>query len=507
VKDIAKKFMERFHGLDRAYGTYDLKRSKTVKREGDKILGEAVTIKKDVSEKLWKNHLNGTKGIGIVPIRDDSTCFFGAIDIDTYTGLDIKKIIKDIKNMDLPLISCRSKSGGVHCFTFVKEPVSAVLMRDKLSSFAAILGFGGSEIFPKQTEVIADRGDIGQWINMPYFNQSDTNRYAFKDNLKPMSVSEFIEAIDKVWFTKKEFNAFTINLLSDISDGPPCLQYLVTKGFSPGSRNDGLFNMAIYLKKAYPDNWEELLDDYNERFFNPSLSTSEVSQIAKSLKRKEYNFTCDKPPIKSYCNISLCRSRQHGIGQLTGMPQLTGLTKFDSNPPIWFLDVDGGGRLELTTEELQSQGKFQKRCMEVLNSMPPGVKANTWQELIQALLENVTIIEAPFDASPRGMLFEYLERFCTSRAQARTKDELLLGKPWTAEDFHYFRIIDFMAYLERNRFKEFKVHRICSILKEHGGEHQFFKIKGKGINAWRIPEFAQQIEGFETPDFDEEEVF
>ena len=24
------------------------------------------------------------------------------------------------------------------------------------------------------------------------------------------------------------------------------------------------------------------------------------------------------------------------------------LTKFDTEPPIWFLDVDGGGRLELT---------------------------------------------------------------------------------------------------------------------------------------------------------------
>ena len=504
MKELIKKFMERFHGLDRAYGTYDLKR---IKREGDKIIGKAVTIHKNVTLQIWNSHLKGSKGVGIVPILDNSTCSFGAIDIDIYKGTYIKALIKDIKNMELPLIPCRSKSGGVHCFTFVKEPIPAVLMRDKLSNFAAVLGFGGSEIFPKQSEILSERGDIGQWINMPYFNVSKTDRYAFKDNLKPMSANEFIEAIDKVWFTAKEFEAFTVNLLSDISNGPPCLQYLITKGFSPGTRNDGLFNMAIYLKKAYPDNWEELLDDYNERFFNPSLSTSEVTQVSKSLKRKEYNFTCDKPPIKPYCNLSLCRSRQYGIGQLTGMPQLTGLTKFDSKPPIWFLDVDGGGRIELSTEELQSQGRFQKRCMEVLNSMPPAVKASTWQSLIQGLLESVTIIEAPFDASPRGMLFEYLERFCTSRAQARTKDEILLGKPWTADDFHVFRILDFMAYLERNRFKEFKVHRICSMLKEHGGEHEFVKIKGKGVNAWKIPEFASQDEKFETPDFEKDEVF
>ena len=139
--------------------------------------------------------------------------------------------------------------------------------------------------------------------------------------------------------------------------------------------------------------------------------------------------------------------------------------------------------------------------------MPPVVKNTTWQGIIQGLLENVTVIEAPVDASPRGMLFEYLERFCMSRAQARTKDELLLGKPWTSAGSHYFRIFDFMQFLERNRFKEFKVHKVCSMLKEIGGEHEFFRIKGKGLNAWRVPEFSGQDTKFNTPDFDEGEVF
>lgn len=498
--------MTRFHGLDRAYGTYNLKRSKTVKK-GQKVMGEAITIEGQVNMQLWKDHLEGRNGIGIVPIRDDSTCFFGAVDIDLYQGLDIKKIIKDIKDQELPLVPCRSKSGGVHLFCFVHEPVPAIMMKDKLAAFAATLGFGDSEIFPKQSEILAERGDVGQWINMPYFNHTKTDRYGFKKTLGAMDAREFLKAIDKVWFLAKEFEAFTVHVLSDISDGPPCLQHLITKGFSAGSRNDGLFNVAVYLKKANPDDWKELVDDYNARYFHPTLSTGEVTQILRSLERKEYNFTCEKPPIKSYCNLSLCRSRAHGVGQLTGMPQLTGLTKYDSNPPIWFVDVDGGGRLELTTEDLQLQGRFQKKCMEALNQMPPGIKATTWQGLIQALLENVIIIEAPIDASPIGLLLEYLERFCTQRAQARTKDELLLSKPWTQGDWHYFRIIDFMQFLERNRFKEFKVNRICSILKELGGEHFFFHIKGKGLNAWKIPIFAAQTEPFSTPNFDEEEVF
>lgn len=508
MTDLINRFMEIFHGLERAYGTYDLKRTRKVKRAGEKILGKPKTKHNNVTPELWKNHIEGRQGIGIIPIRDDSTCYFGAIDIDIYDGLKIKEIIKNIQEFDLPLIPCRTKSGGLHLFTFTKDVVPALLIREKLFSFAASLGFGESEIFPKQNEILSDRGDIGQWINMPYFNGDKTDRYAYTIKGKEMTMAQFIKAVDKVRFTKKEFEAFTINVVSDIQDGPPCLQHLITQGFSPGTRNEGLFNIAVYIKKSQPQKLEELLDDYNVRFFDPPLTTQEINQITKSVKRKDYNFACEKPPIKNYCNLSLCRTREFGVGQLTGMPQLTGLTKFDTAPPIWFLDVDKGQRLEVSTEDLQSQQRFQRRCMESLNTMPPAVKGAIWQGIIQTLLDSVTIIEAPGDASPKGLLFEHLERFCTSRAQARTKDELLLGKPWTNGDKCYFRIVDFMAYLERQRFKEYKVNKICSMMREDlNADHAVFTLKGKTINVWKIPAFAQQTEKFKSPDIGETEVF
>ena len=504
MKDLLISFMEYFKGLDRAYGTYDLSRAKN---ENGKVIGKPKTVHKNVTLELWKDHLEGRNGIGIVPILDNSTCYFGAIDIDVYKGLNVKNIIKEIINLDLPLIPCRSKSGGLHCYLFVKEPVTAIQMKEKLSIFAAVLGFGESEIFPKQSEVLSERGDIGQWINMPYFNLNKGDRYAYNENGNKLSATDFIDKVEKVRLTKKEFIAFKVNILSTIEDGPPCLQYLITKGFAPGVRNDGLFNVAIYLKKSKPTEWEDLLDDFNMKYMEPQLSSQEMQNIIKSVKRREYNYTCEKAPLKPYCNMTLCRSREYGIGQLTGMPHLTSLTKYDSRPPIWFLDVDNGGRLELTTEELQSQVKFQKRCMESLNQMPPAIKTSVWQTMIQVLLENITLIEAPDDASPKGLLFNHLERFCTSRAQAKNKDELLLGKPWTDDKFHFFRIVDFISYLERQKFYDFKVHKICSMLKEYGGETLFFKLKGKGINVWKIPAFDFQDDGFIVPEIKDSEVF
>jgi hypothetical protein len=143
--------------------------------------------------------------------------------------------------------------------------------------------------------------------------------------------------------------------------------------------------------------------------------------------------------------------------------------------------------------------------MEVLNVMPPLINRIQWQTLVNGLMANVTIVEVSNDASPRGQLLEYLERFCTQRAQAHNKEELLLGKPWLHEGRHYFRLSDFMQYLDRQHFKDFKIYKITSILKDYlKGEHHFYKIKGKGINVWSIPAFDYQSEPHATPEFESE---
>ena len=143
-KIMIERFIDIFKGLDRAHGvTYVDK-----KGNGEKIKGKSFVKRDPVTENLWRNHLQGTEpSLGIIPINDDNKCIWGCIDIDSYAGFDHPKLINKIKLLNLPLVVCRSKSGGAHVFCFTTVPVTAELMRNKLLSVSAVLGYGDQKYF------------------------------------------------------------------------------------------------------------------------------------------------------------------------------------------------------------------------------------------------------------------------------------------------------------------------------------------------------------------------
>ena len=73
----------------------------------------------------------------------------GGVLILTNITLIILASLK-VLGLNLPLIVCRSKSGGAHVFLFTKENIPASLMQSKLKEMAIILGYEGSEIFPNK---------------------------------------------------------------------------------------------------------------------------------------------------------------------------------------------------------------------------------------------------------------------------------------------------------------------------------------------------------------------
>lgn len=484
MRELVPDLMLLFDGCRKSYGTYS---AKLIEQEDGKLKGKAATIRGDVTIELWMQHLIGKQGLGIIPIDESSRVRFGAIDIDEYP-LDLQKLNENIQRLKLPLVLCRTKSGGAHIYLFLDTFYDALEVQKILRELAAILGYGNSEIFPKQTKILEERGDAGSWINVPYFNSAKTERYALGANGEILQFTKFMEyARSKIVALK---DVVTVRAINDLlPDGPPCLNHLCSMEFPSGTRNNGLFNLAVYARKKYGDDWKTHVQEYNGKFMTPPLEASEVMGIIKSVEKKEFQYTCKQPPIANYCNMPKCRACKCGIGVGNlGMPKFGSLTKIMTSPPLWFLEVESGGRLELTTDDLQSPRNFQNKCMETLNIMPILPKMDVWQEIIHTLLQEVTEIEIPEEATPQGLLWQHLEDFCTSRVQGRTVEDLLLGKPWLNNGYYYFRLRDFLSYLERQKFKLLPLHHISMHLSEWKLGKKFWNIAGRGANTYYIAE-------------------
>ena len=285
----AARLLTRFAGLNRAHGHYQ---PYGAEKPSGKQDGSANTIHHPVTVELWQGHLEGIYGVGIVPIRDDATCVWGAIDIDGYPAApNLQRIAEDVRRLELPLIVCRSKSGGAHLYLFMSQDAPATLVRGKLMEWAIALGHSGVEVFPKQVR-LANQRDYGNWINMPYFGGEHTHRYAIDDLGAPMPVDQFLDLADTLACSLSELE--DIGMPSDmtfgdvLSEAPPCLQCIAGKGGAgEGNRNKAMFNYGIYCRKRYGDQWEAHFDHYNQPpYVDTPLPSKEIQGLVKSINRK-----------------------------------------------------------------------------------------------------------------------------------------------------------------------------------------------------------------------------
>jgi hypothetical protein len=405
---------------------------------------------------------------------------------------------------------CRSKSGGAHVFLFAREPIPAAEMQRFLQGQRRpALGEAGREIFPKQSEILVDRGDTGNFLNLPYFGGDQTMRYAIKDDGSAATLEEFYEPVRPVGpgpQTCKYPEEHQAAPDHPIKDGPPCLQALCAQGVPEGTRNNALFNIGIYLKKVIPIHWDDALVEHNLKYVSPPLPNNEVQILVKQLHKKEYRYKCKDAPLNSFCNSGLCRTRKHGIGAHgPDAPQMSSLSKYNSEPPLWFLDINGK-RIELDTESLFAQVAFQKACVEKLNILPPTLRKQDWEQMLNALLKEMVeteqITEASEDTSITGRFNDLLEEFCTHLQQAMDRDEILMGRPWTDDDEAktYFRMKDLEAHLVRNNFKGMTHPKMAQRLRDLGGEPISLFLKNRAARCWKIPRFSRQDAPFDTPE-------
>ena len=521
----AQRMMDIFAGNEGQHGTHGVP---DLDPNGYKwsIKRTARTIKKPVTLTMWQDHLSGKRPLGIVPIREDSTCLWGSIDIDQY-DIDLIDVVRRVEDASLPLVPCRSKSGGLHLWIFFCEPINAATVQNVLRDMSASLGFAGSEVFPKQTKILVEHGDMGNWIVMPYFGGDYDGKLKMQHGLKKngaeMTIGEFLTVAEKRRITTQQLQAMIqTNTSSNVvqlpvkgkngngnghgkpySDGPPCLQHLAANGFPDGGRNNALFHIGVYLKKAHPADWKKHLEMDNQSYMKPPLPSDEVDGVIKSLENKDYEYKCKDQPMQSHCNSITCRRRKHGVGIGGSYPEILGLDKLETEPPMWFVDLSGGHRIPMSTDELQKYKLFHKLCMEHANACYKAIPDAVWFSIVNEAMEKMTTLVAPEEIGAGGVFKEQLETFLTNRMRGKIKDDILRDAPWEDEEKgrHYFTIKALEKYLVRDGMRDVKRPVLKMRLEKLGGGHGQMTIK-KGINryVWWVPSaIIQNAPELDTP--------
>lgn len=484
---MARPFHAIFAGLDDSYGTYVVPRNPTPDERG-KIRGTAKTVAAPVTVELYTAHLNGQdRGLGIVPVRRDGTCMWFCIDIDDYQGKKPEDWSKEIEKKNLPLIVCRSKSGGTHLFGFLVEPGTAKLIREIMKKYLKILKLpSDTETFPLQDAL---RDSQGSWVNLPYYGDTRCAVHQGRD----LSLGDFLQLVH----AKEAFPDNFVGAAMENKDGkvaPPCIDRMEEDGVDEGGRDSAIFHVGVYLHKRYGDDFEAKLVEWNYEHCSPPKDLSEVGRIINSIKKKEeYHYKCKVAPMMGLCDAAACRRREFGIGDDTDVIMaehvINRAVHVQGEPKYWRVEIDGS-QVNLLTEEFISFGRFQAVVARELGFLMPGRSAGEWSRQVGGLMHEAVQEAVPMHITAKGQIFHHFEEWTSAGCAVTTEiDRVTSAMPWFDQDSKTIVFLDtaFLSYAASQQKEKLDMDKVWAVMQERGCEESTRTINGKRIKVWEYP--------------------
>ena len=505
----AEKFMKLFLGRTDEYGLRNIETgSSWIEGQRD----DAGEIMYDADKRRvaptgltlqdYKNHLarNGGMALAIIPNTRTGNVWFGCLDIDK-DDIDHALLAKRIDNFALPLHVFISRSGAAHVYIFFDgDGKPAQLVRRMLEEYAAALGCGKdlpkAEIFPNQDQF--DEQVLGHTITIPLSacDDADDKRGKYIDKHgQQWGLNGFLERVE-VWPSKRKM-PFPVRGES-FEQGPPCLETIQKEGgLEDGFRNIGLYNVGVYLKKAYLDEWEERLESYNRKYLKTPVVKSELMGIIKSLKKKDYKFTCSKDPIASHCEKSTCEKRLYGIksseAKITAEAMriplpVTALKKYNTDPPSWEMLV-GDVWIKICTKEMMTYANLRSSLLEVMNILPPSMKQSHWDIKLNDLLKfHCTFEDVSEDAGDWKLAIDIIENFVRNGTKHRESARMNCWLQWAKEfmgSYAHVTTITVRAHLKTFNI-EMTVPQVAIFLKQTGWNSTTIRIgTNSHLRVWK----------------------
>lgn len=460
-----------------------------------------------IDPEVMDEHLDGITGCGAVPILDDNTCVWAAIDIDNHgedADIPIEDVDRSIAAYGLPLVACRSKSGGVHAYLFLADPQPASRIQALMAGWAVKLGYAGAEIFPKQGKLYSRDGKLsyGNWINLPYFKAKATDRYAVADG-KKLSLDQFVSYAESMRVTKVKMRSL---LVVEHPEAPPCIQAILSRGAAQGQRNEAMYNVAVYFRKLDIGTAQARATASNQFIFSTPLPKGELKRTVDSAMKPDYSYRCGEEVVKQHCNRAVCLTRKCGITEgeaehadtHASLPVFGGLAKYMSEPVRWEMVIDGVRIYNISTPDLLDWRYIRQLVADRLTKIVPMIKTNEWERMLSQMMQEARIIETPDDASVNGVIRDRLREFA-SKADLLSHGEsmeerkaLLRGMPivqkMDGERCVLFRGQDFVNYLKRTKSEELKGINLWMAVQNLGVNHRKVRIGIKeSCNVWYLP--------------------
>ncbi len=480
-------FSELFVGRDDCYGSYTIPSGSSP--NGEKLEGRARTTREPVTQELYDAHNAGDASLGIVPIRPDGTVMWFAIDVDTYDDDNLHKtLLKKVYKHNLPLVMTRSKSGGAHLWCFFTAPATAKEARDTAKIYLKKLGLPvGTEIFPKQDKV--SERDVGNWINLPYFGKTRVCVAwdAETDTVVEYDLELFLVVANEAAVDPLDL-AYTpeVRNAAEESDAPPCIDTMAEQKVYEGGRDDAIFHVATYMKKAFPDDWSALTMQWNGDHCEPPLDYPDVMRIVAQNEKTDWGYGCNKAPMCTVCNKDLCLTRKFGIGSgSTGEDlgfRIDHIKKIDSDIPVYWVTIDSADPIKMTSDDLLTYSRFKGVVFAKLNRVLPVVTKSQWEPYLDAVMLGYQNVDAPEMTGEDGIILYILRDWLEGQSQDTKMADANAGIPYYKEGKAYFRASDLIMRV-KHTYPQAKLQNIWSILEKHHAEEHH---EGKGKDSYSL---------------------
>ena len=508
-----KRYIEYFDGYRAAYGLADFEHEEAIV---DPESGKKKPVYRwnyePLTGKVYQAHLEGKISIGIQPCNENSEARLGVIDIDPndYDDFNKKIFIDVIQDYNLPLIPIESKSGGLHLCLFMDNFINAKDIVSFLTNLLPLFKLKpNNEIFPKQTELTKheETGKLkpGQFINLPYYGDK---RHALNIDGTPFKLDQFLQVVEANLVSKDQLKTITAGLdkkiyegvNEDFIDGPPCLADVSKisnkKGFD--GRDRFLYNYHVLVKMKHPDDWEKKVKNAPVKFFDEAhalaWSDQKLKSKVNSWTKTEKGYTCTADPIASFCKKGICVKKKFGVlsGSRGSYPVLTNLRKIEIfEEPEYEFDVikpDGIGKVTIhcrSVEHLNDQRKRRNAISKDAGFLPPLIKGDAEQTVMDELYKTQTTVSPPIGTSPKEKLHDVLHAKING-PRATTDAAFKSGSVLMEDGYAFFKFDKFYDRLKAKdwKYKEEKTGRIM-VTTYRECEIQFldqkrFPVKDKG---------------------------